>query len=168
MLRIALVAAVFVPALASAQPQQLPEVCVAVAPVDAPCTSLRGRYRFVITPRDDGARCVVTKKLTGTLTVTRVQGEPRRAKPSFKLTSLRKPLGLTAAPKTELGAALRDGVCCLDLRVTGPMASSRRAKLTLNLAAGASKVGTRVRAEWSDDGGASCEDSLDAVVTKLK
>lgn len=162
--------ALLAPAVASAEPTQLPDVCVADAPVDEPCTALRGRYRFeIVRSYAEAPRCVIGKKLAGTLTITSVKGPPSRLIPTFKLTSLRKALRLTATPEVSVGVGLRDGVCCIDLRIRGPLTSTRNADLKINFAAGASLVGTRAKASWQEANGIDdCEDVVEMTAKKLK
>lgn len=148
------------PALADA-PVQLPKKCAADSPVDTPCTKLAGRYRIALARREKS--CVVTKKATGTLTV-RSEGK----QPKFDAKPLLKALGLTPGTQDQpkLGAAIRDGVCCLDLALYGTK-GKREQRVIVHMAAGASVVSAKADDRWLE-GSDECDEHLDVTVEKLR
>jgi hypothetical protein len=151
---------------ASAEPKQLPKKCVAESPVDEPCTSLKGRYKIELSQRAGASKCVLTKPVSAVLAITS-EGK----KPAFDAQPLIKALGLRPRGKDdvpELGADIRDGVCCMDLRVYGRVGAHSQ-RVQLNLAAGARVVSARSKERWiADEGPDMCGDEeLDVKVTKL-
>jgi hypothetical protein len=165
--RIVLVALIgVVPRAASGEeraPAQLPKKCAAESPMDTPCTAIAGRYQIELAPRDNS--CVVTRKVTGVLTIS---GEGR--KPAFDAKSLVKALGLVPKKGDEpvLGAAIRDGVCCIDLRLFGHR-DKRHQRVMVHMAAGATKVGAKADDRWIEDpdDGMCGDEELDVTVTRL-
>ncbi|MBK9031853.1 MAG: hypothetical protein IPL61_11095 [Myxococcales bacterium] len=148
------------PAMADDGPAApLPKRCAADSPTDTPCPQLAGRYRITLAPR--GESCVVKRKALGVLTV---RGEG--TKPAFDARPLVRALGLRAGKGDEpqLGAALRDGVCCLDLRLYGHR-GDRGQRIQVSLAAGATTVSAKASDRWTQDdpGRAECGDAELAV-----
>lgn len=144
-------------------PAPLPKRCAAESPVDLPCTRIAGRYRIELIPREK--RCVVAKR---TSAVLRVFGEGRS--PRFDATPLVRALGLTPGKDDapELGAAIRDGVCCLDLRLYGTR-GAREERVIVHLASGATVVGGWAKDRWFvDTPYGLCDEDVDVVVTRLR
>jgi hypothetical protein len=147
------------PALADT-PAQLPTKCAAEFPVDAPCTKLAGKYKIALAPREKS--CVVTKKAAGILTV---RGEGKA--PKFDAGPLLEALGLKPSKKDkpELGAAIRDGVCCLDLRLYATK-GAREQRVIVHMAAGANVVSAQADDRWSEARD-ECDEHVDVKVTRV-
>jgi hypothetical protein len=120
----------------------LPKKCAAESPVDAPCNSFGGTYRIRVAPRDGAKeKCVVAKAIDVKVTIdgsTTYRGRGQ----AEELEALGRSLGLTN-PDLRVGAAVRDGVCCLDLDLSDGKDVERRVKL--HLARGATKVNAKAQ-----------------------
>jgi hypothetical protein len=150
-----------------AEPTQLPKECAAESPVDEACTAITGRYRIELAPRQGTKSCVLAKKASAILTVSSEGRTPSfDAKPLVRALNLRQ--RKDAAP--VLGADIRDGVCCLDLRLYGRPKKGRSQRVMVHMAAGASVVRAKADERWVDDvGPGMCGDEdLDVTVTKLR
>ena len=147
------------PAMADRRARPLPKQCAADSPTDRPCTRLAGRYRLKLTPRT--GTCVVTAPAEAELTVS---GEGKT--PALDAAPLVRALGLTPGPDDApaLSAAIRDGVCCLDLRLYGH-AGDHAQRVTISLAAGQRLAKGKAADRWTQDapGHAECGDGAIAV-----
>lgn len=145
----------------AAEPAPLPKRCVADSPTDQVCTSIKGSYRIELSPATDETACVVTTPVSGILTVTS-EGKV----PTFEAKALSASLGLQEAP--GLGADIRDGVCCLDLRMQGSL-GDRGQRVWVSLAAGATVVSAKVKERWwfLADGDPKCDGPVAATVTRI-
>jgi hypothetical protein len=123
-----------------ASPVALPKKCAAESPVDAPCTSIGGTYRIRITPRASAKEhCFVTRSVEGKLTIDG-NATYKGLGQASELDELGRSLGLEK-PDLRIGAAVRDGVCCIDLILSDGKDVARNAKI--HLARGASKVNAK-------------------------
>lgn len=157
----ALVALCLLASTALADP--LSKKCAAESPDDTPCSKIAGRYKIELAPREKS--CVVKKKASGVLTI---KSEGNR--PTFDAKPLLRALGLrpTKDDPPELSSAIREGVCCIDLRLYGQRGKNQQ-RVLIHMAAGATKVGADGKDRWIDDKNDMCGDEqLDVTVTRLK
>jgi hypothetical protein len=77
-----------------------------------------------------------------------------------ELRALAKALGLRK-PSLRVGAAVREGVCCIDLELSDGTTNERR--LRIHLARGATVIVSKA-AERSTNGRAFCDEELDVEV----
>ncbi|MDB4962053.1 MAG: hypothetical protein JWP01_2052 [Myxococcales bacterium] len=108
--------------------------------------------------------CVLTKPVS---TVLKVTSEGRKS--TFDARPLVPALGLKPGQNDapELGAAIREGVCCLDLRLYG-RTGTKQQRVMVHMATGASVVGSKADDRWYDDStNDMCGDEdLDVTVTR--
>ena len=148
-----------VPAVATAEPTQLPKKCAADSPVDEPCTSYGGTYKISVRQREGEKRCLTTKKraearvkISGTKTYEGI-GQ------ATELAAYARALGF---PKSDLriGADVRDGVCCIDLEVSP---KGRDAHVRVKMARGKTVVSAKAK-ERDMRGIHECDALLDVTV----
>jgi hypothetical protein len=141
----------------------LPDKCAAESPVDAPCTSYGGTYRIRLAPRP-GAKeqCVVTKPVEATVTINGAATYKGMTK-AAELAPLARALGL-ASPDLRIGAAVREGVCCVDLDLSDGSATERSVRV--HLARGDASVNGKAKARVT--GSNSCDATLDVEAELLR
>lgn len=141
----------------------LPKKCAAESPDDTPCSKIAGKYKIELAPREKS--CVVKKKTSAIVTI---KSEGNR--PKFDAAPLLRALGLRPlkTDPPELSSAIRDGVCCIDLRLYGQQGKNNQ-RVLIHMAAGATKVGADGKDRWIDDKDDMCGDEeLDVTVTRVK
>src|SRR5262245_10583312 len=102
------------PSPASPEYTPLPKECAAESPADAVCTSYGGTYRITIRPGE--TPCFVMKPVTATVKIDGKK-ELRGIGHAKELEPLGRALGMKNV-ETRVGADVRDGVCCVDLRLS--------------------------------------------------
>jgi hypothetical protein len=140
--------------------QPLPKKCAADSPTDAPCRSIKGRYKIELAPRDKS--CVVTKRVSAILDV-KSDGK----KPAFDARALANAIGLRRGHPPELTADIRDGVCCLDLRLYG-LAGAKDQRVMVHMAAGAIAVSAKADDRWIAGSKMCGDEDLDVSVTRTR
>lgn len=158
------VAAVASPALGQ-KPKRLPEVCAADSPVARPCASYAGNYRIRLAPRETDKRaCVVKRRVTATVTL---HDKPYTGMElAAELAPLARAIGMERA-SLRIGAAVRDGVCCIDLDLSDRR-DDRDRSVRIHVAAGQRRARAKARDRWvGDKGPKTCEKPLSIEVERL-
>lgn len=149
------------PAVAIAEPTQLPKKCAADSPVDEPCKSYGGTYRVSLRPRDGEKKCLLEKKPVEARVKINGSKTYRGMGQAPELAALAKALGF---PKSDLriGADVRDGVCCIDLEVSP---KGRDAFVRVKMARGARVVSGKAKERDVPSGYNECDAELDVAIT---
>lgn len=135
-------------AVAGAGPVALPSKC-------------GGTYHVRIAPRaSEGEHCVVTKPIEADVTIDGSATYKGKGQAS-ELDALAKALGLKKAD-LRVGAALREGVCCVDLDLGDGTDVERR--LRVHFARGATIASSKAK-ERRMAGSKMCDAELDVTVT---
>lgn len=147
--------------IAAAPQAALPKKCAADSPTDAPCVGYGGTYRIQLRP-GDGTRCLVKKPIAATITVdgsTEYHGMGQ----AKELAPLARALGMATAD-LRVGAAVRAGVCCVDLEVSP---KGRDGFVRVKMARGANLVSAKSseRLMTKND---MCDAALDVTVELVK
>lgn len=116
-------------------------MCAAASPADeTPCTGYGGTYRIVLRPRPDAKeKCLVKKPVEAKVTLE-ASAEYRGKGQARELEGLSRALGLVK-PELRVGAAVRDGVCCVDLDLSDGTDRTRRVRV--HVARGDKKVSAK-------------------------
>jgi len=150
--------------------RQLPKKCVAESPSDVPCASFAGTYRVRVSPRADNKKCIVGKPIDATIKVGKALD---KGLAELDAKALLAKLGFRPRKDDtpEAGAAVRDGVCCVDVRLTettGKPDDETERRLILHIARGETKAVGLAEERIMPDHGKDCQNDLDVEVTIVK
>jgi hypothetical protein len=144
-------------------------VCSAPSPpAGEPCTSIEGTYRLKLTPND--SPCVLTKPIEATFTIGKPLGNGRV---TFGSRDLVKRLGFKPRRDDTVAAsaAIREGVCCIDLRLTetrGSKGNETERRLIVHLARTAAAINTTATERVMPDRGDDCQLDITAQATLVR
>jgi hypothetical protein len=152
--------------------KQLPKRCVAESPNDVPCSAIAGTYRLRIEPVTHDDRCFIKKPIEADVTL----GLPLKdglGLVDTKAQKLVKKLGWKQRKIDDRGASadLRDGVCCIDLRLTetsGKPKNETERRLIVHMAAGRTVVNAVAEERIMPDHGDDCQNDLVVTAKRIK
>lgn len=141
----------------------LPKRCAADSPVDQACESYGGTYLITLGPAESGAdkACVVSRTVTAKVVLDGSVAYSGRGA-GHELDALGKTLGVKK-PDHTVGAAVRKGVCCVDLEVRDDAGVGR--VVQIHLARGASIVSAKAH-DWTGVKDCEGQPSVDVRLVK--
>lgn len=150
--------------------RQLPKRCVADSPIDSPCAAVPSTYRLRIEPVEHDDRCFITKPIETQVWI----GKPLQyGLVQLRANDLVKKLRWKQRKDDDhkASADIRDGVCCIDVRLTqttGKPNNETERRLIVHLAAGGSVVNATAQERIMPDHGDDCQNRLVVVAKRVE